>query len=143
MTPCKVPDCPREHAAKGYCITHYRNWRRNGQPTYTPPDPERRFWERVDQSGGADACWPWIGACSSTGYGVVRLPSVGGIKGSAQGTHRRAWELANGRAVADGLVICHHCDNRPCCNPAHLFEGTQADNIHDMHAKGRAANQYT
>lgn len=31
----------------------------------------------------------------------------------------------------------HACDNRPCCNPAHLFEGTQKDNIADMIAKGR------
>jgi hypothetical protein len=26
---------------------------------------------------------------------------------------------------------------RPCCNPDHLFLGTNADNMADMHAKGR------
>ena len=48
-----------------------------------------------------------------------------------------AWELANGRSVPDGLFICHRCDNPPCCNPAHLFLGTQTDNDRDRDSKGR------
>jgi hypothetical protein len=52
--------------------------------------------------------------------------------------HRIAWELTNGPIPA-GEFICHHCDNPPCCNPSHLFPGTQADNMRDAKCKGRIA----
>jgi hypothetical protein len=49
--------------------------------------------------------------------------------------HRFAWFLAHG-PIPDGLCVCHHCDNPPCCNVDHLFLGTIADNNADMLAKG-------
>lgn len=48
-----------------------------------------------------------------------------------------AWLLARGD-IEDGLHVLHRCDNPPCCNPAHLFLGTNVDNIGDRVAKGRS-----
>ena len=91
---------------------------------------EARFWAKVDRSGGPDACWPWTAGCHDAGYGVfwdgARFWKA----------HRFAWMLAHG-SITDGLKRLHSCDNPPCVNTAHLFLGTQADNMRDMMAKGR------
>lgn len=92
------------------------------------------FWRRVDRSGGPRACWPWRGGRSVSGYGVARYG--GRERARSFLTHRVAEHLTNG-PVPDDVCICHHCDNRLCCNPAHFFRGTRADNNRDRSQKGR------
>ena len=95
---------------------------------YTPKDVTR-FWSKVDRSQGKDACWLWLAGRDTCGYGFFWF----------KGTHhaqRIAWELTNG-AIPDGMLVCHHCDNPGCVNPAHLWLGTQKDNMRDMLRKGR------
>ena len=95
-----------------------------------------RLWAK-DRSGGPDACWPFNGARMHNGYGHL------GLGRNADGliaAHRAAWIATNG-AIPDGLNVLHRCDNRPCCNPAHLWLGTQRENLLDMVAKGRHGMQ--
>lgn len=90
---------------------------------------EPRFWKRVDRRSD-DECWPWTGSAMVKGYGVLS------VEGRQIGTHRISWELYNG-PIPSGMLVCHHCDNPPCVNPAHLFLGTYSDNAKDKSVKGR------
>lgn len=72
-----------------------------------------------------DGCWEWQGRLNNKGYGKL----------GRRYAHRMAHELFCG--PIGNLQVLHHCDNRACVRPSHLFLGTQSDNIRDMYAKGR------
>lgn len=94
-----------------------------------------RFWVQVDQSGGPDACWPWLGYRSPLGYGKFHVKREG--KWVTRLATHVAWELTHG-PLPPGTPHLHQCDNPPCVNPAHVRPGTQAENVADMRRKGRA-----
>jgi hypothetical protein len=101
---------------------------------YTSKDVNR-FWSKVAITANPDECWEWQASVGSHGYGQL---SLGTFKNQTIAlSHRFVWQIKMGE-IPNGMFICHRCDNRRCCNPAHLFVGTYQDNIDDMNKKGRA-----
>lgn len=92
---------------------------------------ELRFWARVRRL--KSGCWVWTGPKKQSRGKVLYGKYHNGKEDVA---HRTAWILTFGKIPKD-IKVLHACDNPPCCNPAHLFLGTQMDNIRDMISKGR------
>jgi hypothetical protein len=77
-----------------------------------------------------NGCWEYSGYRNDGGYGIIS------VLGNPQKAHRVAYDLCVGD-VPNDMKVLHSCDNPPCVNPAHLFLGTQQDNVDDMIGKGR------
>jgi len=91
-----------------------------------------RFWSKV-LIGGDDHCWPWIHSRFKYGYGRLR---VGRRPGKIFLAHRTAFWLCFGYSP---ICALHRCDNPPCCNPRHIFDGSRSDNNTDRAVKYRSA----
>lgn len=88
-----------------------------------------RFWANVEKT---DGCWPWTAAKTSQGYGRFNIAN-----GKWMPASRVSLILKLGRNLGEKMFACHTCDNPICCNPDHLYEGTQKQNIDDKSKRGR------
>lgn len=122
---CKIPGCEAKAVSKNLCNRHYK---RSRNPSKTSFNIFERF--ALKTKVMPTGCIEWTGHVGEWGYGQTSY------KGEKYNVHRLAWILHFGE-IAEGLNVCHKCDNPPCVNIDHLFLGTQKDNIDDAIAKGR------
>lgn len=132
---CSVDDCSKKIKARGWCMKHYRRWRLHGDPLKIlnmQGKPEiQRFEAKIELITFSTCHW-WTGYIDKDGYGTFR---IGANKVKA---HRAAYRFYIGE-IPERMLFCHTCDNTSCVNPAHLFLGTNQDNMDDMVNKGRSA----
>lgn len=123
--PCSVDNCDSISLCRGWCRKHYTRWYETGSldlgvrdPVAPPPPPKKRpiedrFWEKVLKG---DNHWLWLGSKTKLGYGMIWDYDRQGHSMA----HRVSWEIANGKKIAEGLVIDHLCRTPSCVNPSHL-----------------------
>lgn len=89
------------------------------------------FSQQLDKN--LSGCWEWKRCLSRKGYGQFRHD------GKTYYTHRYVLEKKLGRSIRSKHMACHSCNNRRCCNPDHIREGTAKENTQDMLDAGRQA----
>jgi hypothetical protein len=132
-------ECPKPTVGRGLCRNHYQRWwkAQGGSAKNAPPvvrdsmanGSVAAFLSHVEKT---DHCWIWTGATNGNGYGVLRWRGR-----DNQRAHRISYVIHLG-PIPEGLILRHACDNPPCVRPDHLQPGTNADNVADKVARGRA-----
>jgi len=145
MKICTVKDCENIIRARGFCVKHWKRWRK-GKSLTKKSNIEKYayeiFWERVDVKN-TNECWEWAGNTRGNGklqYGMFCH------KSKVHSAHRYSYLLHHGEIpslVGDyrGSCICHTCDNTLCVNPKHLFVATHSENMKDKKNKGRTTHK--
>lgn len=91
----------------------------------------RRIANGLDSAPDGE-CWEWTRSKNADGYGTITYD------GKTWLVHRWAYQLATGVDIGTSQVL-HRCDNPPCINPDHLWEGDRFANMSDCFAKGRSS----
>lgn len=107
-----------------------------GARGYTARSMRERLIERFVVT--PEGCWRFLGR-HVKGYGQLTETVAPGVYRTVL-AHRAAYETYVG-PIPEGLFVCHACDVRDCCNPKHLWLGTNSENMRDMSAKGRATKR--
>ena len=130
---CSIPDCGKRHFGRGWCMPHYKRWRRHGDPllgNIAHGEALKYFTEIVLPYSG-DEClkWPYSGVA---GYGGIR------IKGQHRLVHRLVCEHVNGPPPTPDHEAAHLCGkgNEGCCAARHLVWKTHAGNMADTVGHG-------
>lgn len=101
------------------------NFQGQGRPQkFSYTDREKMFWSKVYIKNWKD-CWEYKDFKFPQGYGQF-------WNGTRRvGAHIFAYESHYRCKVPKGKFVLHKCDNSSCCNPKHLYVGTQLDNMQD------------
>lgn len=132
---CSVEGCSTVPVAKGWCPKHYYRVKKGislTDKTVAEMDGKERIANNI-KINKKTGCWDWQGATVGNGYGLITFNY------KSTRVHRLSYRLFVG-LIDKGLYVLHKCDRPICCNPNHLFLGTQKDNMEDMRKKMRGSN---
>lgn len=120
LKPWKCPDC-------GFVCK--AGWAFNHEMWCDPQKSIDNFWRKVDKTSHSGGCWLFTGHLDKNGYGDLHYR-----KTHIQ-AHRLAWKLTH--SEPGELDVLHKCNNPQCCNPGHLYLGTDHDNARDRCTTGK------
>lgn len=130
------------HSICRVCERAYKSDRRRSHGVHAKPKFLERIWNNIAICDhGIDCvycCWPWLNYCGKNGYGSFTYRTSDGKQ------HHRTvtnviYDLWHTIPLPQGKHAAHHCDNRPCGNPNHLFAASPLENVQDCVRKGRNA----
>lgn len=129
--PCIAPGCCKQAQVWDYCMSHYRRWKKHGDPLLGPASPKEpmRFLYSMASHQGED-CIRWPFSAADWYHSVA----IGG--GSFGKAHREMCRIAHGEPPSETHEAMHSCDNKWCVNPRHLSWGTRQENINEAVARG-------
>lgn len=93
-----------------------------------------RFLSKIKFTENIEDCWEWQAYCDYFGYGTFWVSEAK----TMMKTHRLFYYLINNLIINEDVL--HKCDNPSCCNPFHVYEGNDENNVKDKYNRNRAVN---